>query len=390
MPNRSQRTAPGPRGFSFSFFAGVDRDILDRTPTERRFYETLGITVLAISLLSGIAMAVAAGMWLDEPAWHLAWLGAAWTTLMACGIEPLIYQTATSRRRHLPFIVVPRLALSLLLAIQIGEPMVIKINEDAIGAHIATVNARAARSEQNTNRGFFDREVARTRNQINGIKRKQRRLRANIARYDFLATCEAGTPACSTTGRPGCDVYCLRYKQLAADSRQRLADAVPVDRDRLAKLEHDAADLAARRDKIGNASADAIAADHGLAARERALHELMAADPAISREAWFWRLFLIAVDLTPLTIKVLRAATLRSPYEEMAAALREKDAVEAAVVRQQARVRVAQASSEADADIAIDAEEQRARAMDRIDAIWRRFRGERITPDDEVSDRRAA
>jgi uncharacterized protein DUF4407 len=382
--NHSDPPAARPR-FSFAWFAGTDLGVLASCPSERRFYDGLGLAVFALSCLSGFSFALAASYWFHVPAASLWWAGVAWALVMSCAIEPLVYQTA-SRRRFLPLVVAPRVALSLLLAIQIGEPLVLRMNEDAINAQLARTTAAGARGAQARTDRFYNRAIRRDQREINRLRGSERRLERRVARHEFLSSCEATTASCSTTGDLGCGSYCRHYAQLAADERARLRTVRVADARRIPRLQAEIKTLARRRDRSNDAQVAAILKDTGLPARERALAELERKDPAIGREAWFLRLLFIALDLIPLTVKIVRSISMRSPYEERARAVREADLASVHEQTEQLRVRTFDATARADAERAVASERWRAWAMAEINAIWARFRGERIPRADRGRD----
>jgi len=297
---------------------------------------------------------------------------------MACAIEPLVYQTATSRRRYLPLVVAPRVALSLLLAVQIGEPLVLRINQDGINRYLTDQSALAQRRAQSRTDGFYQRKIRKAQGEVAAIRRTELSLRRKIADNDFLSSCEAGTPSCSTTGEVGCGTYCQHYRRLAGDGRAQLEAIRPPDRARIAQLQRGIGTLTKRQGASDAEQLGAISNDRGLPARERALAALERAEPSINREAWFLRLLFVALDLTPLVVKVVRMLSVSSPYEEMAAAARADDSAAVHVRAERARVRAHEATAEAEADMAVASERARARAVGEINRIWARFRGARI------------
>ena len=76
-----------------------------------------------MACVTGFAVAVAGSGWWNIPITHILWLGAVWTAVI-CIIDRLIYKSfGTSRRANL-LLAVPRAALSVMLALVLGLPMV--------------------------------------------------------------------------------------------------------------------------------------------------------------------------------------------------------------------------------------------------------------------------
>src|SRR5262245_53732730 len=109
--------------FAPAWFSGCNLAILNRAPSARTFYNALGLGALLISCLGGFAMCVSVAYTLRVPPSHVWWIGVAWAAILAFAIERIMLQTTSSNRRWLVAVIALRVGFSLLLAIQIGEPL---------------------------------------------------------------------------------------------------------------------------------------------------------------------------------------------------------------------------------------------------------------------------
>src|SRR6185436_16707937 len=108
---------------AWTWLAGADDRVLALVPSERSFLEAQGMVIFAMACVTGFAVAVAASGWWDVPVTHVLWLGLAWTVVI-CIIDRLIYKSFGTRRSTNLALAVPRAALSVMLALVLGLPMV--------------------------------------------------------------------------------------------------------------------------------------------------------------------------------------------------------------------------------------------------------------------------
>jgi hypothetical protein len=213
-----------------------------------------------------------------------------------------------------------------MLAVQFGEPVMLRINQDAINAEMTNSQAAQAEAVRTRASESFGPLIATDEDKINALRAQETTLRSSIEKYTFLSACEANTPSCSTTGRFGCGAYCKHYARLADRLRVRLAELKPeaqitalqADTRRLGRLE---------KSQIAT-GVQAIGQNTGLIAREEALSAIEQQHPSAAYEVWFWRIFFLTLDLGALMAKVWRVL-IGSPYELLAAAGRRADRVEA-------------------------------------------------------------
>jgi hypothetical protein len=369
-PPNATRTARPPL---FAWFAGVDMRLLAQTPSEWSFYDALGKTVFLLACGSGLAMAVAAGYMLDVSASHVAWLGIVWTAIVSGGIERLVLQLPSTKKRWLPVVLIPRLALSLLLAVQLGEPLMLKINEGEISNFLSTAKVTATHAAIAKAENEFKPIIKADNDAIAAIQAKEKALQDKIEHYRFLSACEKDTPSCSHTGMVGCATYCQHYAHLAAQAEAQLDARKPHDTKTIKNLRADiAAKTNAMNGEIGSRQ-NAIDSDTGLLAREHALASLEKASPEVAAEVWFLRLLFITLDLLPLAAKVLRPLTTELPYEALADAARRNETLGATRMNEAARVEERRILDQARADIEVNKIRinlDMARRIDEAEGVW--------------------
>ena len=369
IASRRSRTAP-----RFAWFAGVDLRLLALTPSEWSFYDALGKTVFLLACASGFAMAIAVGYVLQVPATHVAYIGVAWAVVLAFGIERLVLQLPSTRKWWLlPVALIPRLVLSLLLAVQLGEPLMMRIYQDEIDNVLSRTHASAIHAASANATKAYQPKIDADSALIARIQSTERTLQKKIEHYRFLSACEANTPSCSTTGRTGCSTYCQHYARLEDEAQARLAALKPQDAKAIAGLR---ADIATKKNALQAEIASRKKAIHqntGLLAREHALTSLEKTHSEVLAEVWFLRLFFVALDLLPLGAKVLRLLTVDSPYEAVVEAARRKDGLGATRANQAVRVEERRILDQARADIEVNTIEinlDKAGRIDEAEAAW--------------------
>jgi hypothetical protein len=296
-----------------AWFAGVDLKILERTPGEIGFYNALGAAVLLISCASGVAMTLAAGYMLQQPPGEVWWVGAGWALLLIFGVERLILQVTTDRRRlWLLLVLVPRVVLSLALAIQLGEPLVLRIHEGEINDYLSDKRVAAKRLSEDEARKFFAPEIKAETDKLVAIGEQETRLRRRIV--------EADNPI------------------LAGGYTERLATIKELNNDRVPRIEGELRRLRQERNNQIHEREQEIGGGSGLAARESALAALASQSPEVGVGIWVLRILFLCIDLLPLGAKVLRLLTVDSPYEALAAAERRRDGILAKQIEADAKV----------------------------------------------------
>jgi len=295
-------------------------------PSEASFLNGLGMWVAGMAVVSGFGMTVAASQWWSTSIVSVLWVLPLWAVLYSL-IERLVLKSfGTSWAWNLG-LSVPRLLLSLAIALVIGLPMAQVIYSGSINDELSKTTT--ARIHQATNKitRTYGAKVAAAQKEIAAAQAKEASLQKQVTNSRFLADCEAGLASCSQTHKLGRGPY---YKR---DARRAAAAAAALKRAR-PQLE---ATIAANRQKIAvwrTAESSQIAnrvatikADRDFLARQAALDRVEKANPAVTKYVEFFLAFLIAIDLVALVLKLTHLFSTGGAYERSAAALRANDLV---------------------------------------------------------------
>ncbi|HTS74268.1 MAG TPA: DUF4407 domain-containing protein [Gaiellaceae bacterium] len=343
-PARRRRARAG-----WPWFAGGDGSVLATVPSETSFFAGLGMWVAGMAVVSGFGMTVAASQWWSTSIVHVLWVLPLWAVLY-CLIERLVLKSfGTSTTGNL-VIAIPRLLLSLAIALVIGLPMAQVIYSGSINDELS--KTRTARIHEATNQitRLYDAKIAAAQNEIAAAQHQGASLQRQVTNSKFLSQCEAGETSCSQTHKLGCGPYCKR------DARQAAAAAAALKKARPLLAATIAADQrkigvwrAAEAGQIANRVA-AIKADRDFLARQAALVRVERASPAVRKYVEFFLAFLIAIDLVALVLKLTHLFSTGGAYERSAAALRKTDLVEVHRLEERAAVLTRRITLEARAE----------------------------------------
>jgi hypothetical protein len=346
-----------------AWFAGADARVLALVPSERSFLEAQGLVVAAMACVTGFAVAVAGSGWWNVPITHILWLGAVWTVVI-CIVDRLIYKSFGTKRRTNLLLAIPRAALSVMLALVLGLPMVQFIFSPSIANQLSQTSAVAQKQAQTSAISFYEPKIRLAGTQIAAIQSHETTLENRITKFTRLSGCENNEPSCSHTHRTGCGHWCHYYGQQAAIAQATLNRNRPVDRKKIAGLRAQIAEWQTREAHETNTRVGAISRDRDLLARAEALSAIERQHPEVSRYVLFVLGLFVCLDLVALVMKLSHLLVGGAVYEEVAAALRERDRLEAHRLREETEVlrkRItgeARAESDVD-DVRIDAERAR-------------------------------
>lgn len=351
----------------WAWFAGGDGRVLALVPSEASFLNGLGMWVVGMAVVSGFAMTVAASQWWSTSIVSVLWVLPLWAVLY-CLIERLVLKSfGTSRLGNL-VLTIPRLLLSLGIALVVGLPMAQVIYSGSINDELSkTTTARIHQATADITR-TYDARIAAAQKEIAAAEAREASLQQQVTNSTFLSQCEAGEPSCSQTHKVGCGPYCKRDARRAAaaaaalkSARPQLEATVAADRRKIAVWRTaESTQLASR--------IAAIRADRDFLSRQAALERVERANPAVQKYVLFFLAFLIALDLVAILLKLIHLFSTGGAYERSAAALRSTDLVEVHRLQERATVTTRRISLE-------------ARAEERADSI--RFSGD-VTPDVEA------
>jgi hypothetical protein len=139
---RPVRPDRGP-GRWFRACAGIKEDVMDWSPAERAKYTGLGIIVLNTGCLAAFAMFTALGKIVAAPAFALVPLALIWGWIIFSVDRWLIASTHGVRGLSRVLIFIPRLALAILLAFTIAEPLTLRIFQNTLDSTAQTTRTKA-------------------------------------------------------------------------------------------------------------------------------------------------------------------------------------------------------------------------------------------------------
>jgi hypothetical protein len=354
-------TSAAPRGrawFGWAWLAGGDGFVLATVPSEASFLNGLGMWVAGMAAVSGFAMAVAASQWWSTPLTSVLWVLPIWAVLY-CLIERLILKSFGTSWAWNLIITVPRVVLSLAIALVVGLPMVQIIYSRSIDDQISKTNTARIHAATNQITHLYDAKIATAQKQIATVRSNEASLQQEVTNSRFLAECEAGMPSCSQTHKTGCGPYCKRDARRAAVAAAALKSARPQFAATIAADQHKIALWqAAETAQVANRVAS-INGDRDFLARQAALDQIEKATPNVRKYVEFFLAFLVAIDLLALVLKLTHLLSTGGAYERSAAALRGLDVVESHRLEERAKVLTRRITLEARA--AEDADELRIR-----------------------------
>jgi len=321
----------------WAWFAGGDDYVLRQVPSEASFFNGLGMWVAGMAVVSGFGMTVAASQWWSTSIVSVLWVLPLWAVLY-CLIERLVLKSFGTSWAWVLVITVPRLVLSLAIALVIGLPIAQVIYSGSINDELSKTTTARIHEATNQITRTYDAKVAAAQKEITAAQAKEARLQRQVTNSRFLADCEAGLASCSQTHKLGRGPYYRRDARRAAAAAAELKRARP-------QLE---ATIAANRSKIATwrtAESSQIAnrvatikADRDFLARQAALDRVEKASPAVTKYVEFFLAFLVALDLVALMLKLTHLFSTGGAYERSAAALRATDLVDVHRMQERATV----------------------------------------------------
>ncbi len=347
-----------PARAGWAWLAGGDGYVLRTVPSELSFLNGLGMWVAGMAVVSGFAMTVAASQWWSTSIVSVLWVLPIWAVLY-CLIERLVLKSFGTSYTWNLLITIPRLVLSLAIALVVGLPMSQVIYSGSINDQLSKTATARIHAATNQITHLYDAKIQAAQKEIATVQAREAKLEQQVTTSKFLSECEAGEPSCSQTHKTGCGPFCKRDARQAAIAAAALKSARPqftatigADRRKIALWQ--ATETAQLVNRVS-----AIKADRDFLARQAALDEVERAHPDVKRYVEFFLAFLIAIDLVALVLKLTHLFSTGGAYERSAAALRGMDVVEAHRLEERAAVLTRRISLEARAEE--DADELRLR-----------------------------
>jgi uncharacterized protein YlxW (UPF0749 family) len=348
------------RRAGWAWLAGGDGFVLGKVPSEASFFDGLGMWVAGMAVVSGFGMTVAASQWWSTSITSVLWVLPLWAVLY-CLIERLVLKSFGTSWVWNVVLTIPRLVLSLAIALVIGLPIAQVIYSGSINDELSKTTTARIHEATNEISRTYDAKIAVAQKEIAAAQARETRLQRQVTNSRFLADCEAGLASCSQTHKLGRGPYYRRDARRAAAAGAQLKRARPQIAATIAANRHKIAVWrAAENSQIANRVAT-IKANRDFLARQAALDRVEQASPAVTKYVEFFLAFLIAIDLVALMLKLTHLFSTGGAYERAAAALRATDLVEVHRLQERATVLTHRITLEARAQQ--DADEVRIRSQ---------------------------
>jgi len=333
-PGKGSRRRVGAR---WAWLAGGDDFVLRQVPSEASFFNGLGMWVAGMAVVNGFGMTVAASQWWSTSITNVLWVLPVWAVLY-CLIERLVLKSFGTSWAWNLVLTIPRLLLSLAIALVIGLPMAQVIYSGSINDELSKTTTARIHEATNQITRTYGAKIAAAQKEIAAAQARETRLQQQVTNSRFLADCEAGLQTCSQTHKLGRGPYYRRDTRRAAAAaaeleraRPEIAATIAANRQKIAVWR------AAERSQIATRVAT-IKANRDFLARQAALDRVQKASPAVTKYVQFFLAFLIAIDLVALMLKLTHLFSTGGAYERAAAALRANDLVDVHRLQQRANV----------------------------------------------------
>jgi len=321
----------------WAWFAGGDGFVLRNVPSEASFLNGLGMWVAGMAVVSGFGMTVAASQWWSTSITSVLWVLPLWAVLY-CLIERLVLKSFGTRWTWNLMLTIPRLVLSLAIALVIGLPMAQVIYSGSINDELSKTTTARIHQATNEITRTYGAKIDAAQKEITAAQAREASLQRQVTNSRFLADCEAGLQSCSQTHKLGRGPFFKRDARRAAAAAAELKHARPqIEATIAANRRKIEVWRAAETSQLANRVAT-IKADRDFLARQAALDRVEKASPSVKKYVEFFLAFLIAIDLVALMLKLTHLFSTGGAYERSAAALRANDLIEVHRLQERATV----------------------------------------------------
>jgi hypothetical protein len=321
----------------WAWLAGGDDFVLRQVPSEASFFNALGMWVAGMAVVSGFGMTVAASQWWSTSITSVLWVLPLWAVLY-CLIERLVLKSFGTSWAWNLVLTIPRLVLSLAIALVIGLPMAQVIYSGSINDELSKTTTARIHEATNQITRTYDAKIAAAQKEIAAAQAREQSLQRKVTNSRFLADCEAGLTSCSQTHKLGRGPYYRRDARRAAAAAAELKRARPqIEATIAANRQKIATWRVAESSQLANRVAT-IKADRDFLARQAALDRVEKASPSVKKYVEFFLAFLIAIDLVALILKLTHLFSTGGAYERSAAALRATELVDVHRMQERATV----------------------------------------------------
>jgi hypothetical protein len=297
----------------FLFCSGANRSVLKECPSEETKYAGIGATIFFTAVLAGLSggyalYTVFLSLWVAIP------FGLLWA-LIIFNLDRVIISGMRRQkdfRRDLLY-ATPRFVLATLLAVVISKPLELKLFEREIQAQIAQVNNEVFEHTKRTvDKAYDELKELEARNQSlkNEISTKQKEL--DEVYQEWIQEAE-GTAGTLIPGRgPVFHEKGIRLDEI----KRQLGSLEERNTALIAQNEKEIARLKADRDRRIREATEAKKQADGFLARLDAFSRLSHSSWAMSLASWFITFLFIALETSPVAVKLLSTLSPYRPYDQ--------------------------------------------------------------------------
>ncbi|NJB87666.1 hypothetical protein GGR26_003450 [Lewinella marina] len=292
----------------FLFCSGVDLRTLERVPTDENKYLGIGGTILFTGIMAFLSAGYAMYTIFDSY-WLAAGFGLLWG-LMIFNLDRYIVSSMKSGRGFFRNVLValPRIGMTVLLAIVIAKPLELKIFEKEIDAELVVMEQEVFQTQEDRIRGRYAERMA-------AYEADLATLEAELTEKVIARDAAAAAALAEADGTGGSGIRNMGPIYRAKQDRAAAAQA-ELEATRLTHLpRRDAAqsEIAGLRATIDREIAELDRGQYGgLAARIAALDRLSQGSRAIALAVLFVNLLFIAIETAPIFTKLIAPA---GPYD---------------------------------------------------------------------------
>lgn len=293
----------------FWFCSGADQNLLKKCPTESSKYFGIGATVFFTGIFAWIAAAYALYTVFDHVIAAVV-IGALWG-LMIFNLDRYIVSSMRKQGGMTEFVkALPRFLLAILISIVIARPLELKIFEKEIAPELTVMQQEQYKVQESIIRNKFSPRQDSLQNEIANLQLALEQQRARRDELIRLAREEADGTGGSRKRSPG-PIYRIKQQQAdQAEQELREMSARNIAQIQTLQRQVGANDSLINRE-IASLEREPI---NGPAARMEALDRVTRKSTAIWMAHWFILLLFIAVETSPVLVKILSP---KGPYDRL-------------------------------------------------------------------------
>lgn len=292
----------------FLVCSGVNKSILNRTPTEINKYTGIGATIFFTGIFAWLASSYAIYT-VFQSIFASVVFGFIWG-LMIFNLDRYIVSTFKKSGNFFrdSFTTLPRLMLAVLIAIVIAKPLELKIFDTEIQSEIALMQQENLKEQEALVKSRFEKDITDLKNEINIYKEE---INVKTQKRDELATIaiiEADGTGGSQKRNMG-PIYAA--KKADADNAQKELDNLLIKNNASIEAKEVALQSLIDESTKQTQALNSISLN-GLAARIEAQSRLNKKSDAIYIASIFIILLFIAIETAPIFVKLISR---RGPYD---------------------------------------------------------------------------